>query len=110
MGTERRHAYVRQREAAPALLHLQMLEHQCPSHNLCADLTDTTMRQCEVIRILAVDHFSMVMLTIRTSRYAFPSVPRSNTNVVGTSVSESSSASTQYEKKNSTSGRNPPSR
>jgi len=38
----------------------------------------------------AEDHFSIVMLTIRPSRYAFPSVPRSNTNVVGTSVSGSS--------------------
>jgi hypothetical protein len=39
-----------------------------------------------------------VMLTRRPSRYTFPSVPRSNTNVVGTSVSGSSLASTQYAK------------
>src|SRR5262245_16329000 len=44
----------------------------------------------EAVVAAPLDHFSIVMLTIRPSRYAFPSVPRSNTNVVGTSVSGSS--------------------
>ena len=36
------------------------------------------------------DYFTKVMVTTRPSRYTFPSVPRSNTSVVGTSVSGSS--------------------
>ena len=42
------------------------------------------------VDVPAEDHFSKVMLTTRPSRYTFPSIPRSNTNVVGASVSGSS--------------------
>jgi hypothetical protein len=38
----------------------------------------------------AEDYFSKVMLTTRPSRYTFPSIPRSNTNVIGASVFGSS--------------------